>query len=407
MTITPTPPPPSPSTRRTPRRIAAAHAACGVLLAMLLAACSTAPSSSSAGAHPKVYPASLESADDPRRKGRSDSPVPFADLNQVSSDPTYGFTRANPVKMGRPTYKEGFVHESLYLNALRGPTGRPIDYRYLGMCCLFDSPNGPHGRAMLEVFELQAPGMDEPKRLYIDAFDPGTPQVPMGFSLRTAQRDVDKLKAAMPIVAAPEQQAQIENALRASPLLAELMGDAVADGRLTRIDVVGADRVQLSGMPSAFRAGVSGSTLRITQGLLKSLRAGCASRPQAPGALCPDDTVFVLAYLASIAKAGAAPDARPDTRPRAGTPKALEAAAFITAWNCVVDEATVRNGRTLEEPRVWAMMGNLRYGFALRKAARRYDAGVGITPQGYITPDPETIQRVGAALDSLLPMDIR
>lgn len=234
----------------------------------------------------------------------------------------------------------------------------------------------------------------------------------------------------MPAGAAPDQLAQIEKAVQASPLLAQQLSDVAADGRLARIDIVATDRVRLAGAQSPFRAGISGTDMRITQGLLKDLQVGCAFRPAKLDEICPDNTVFVLghlAYLAKTAKDMADVDAQrlPALRAVDGTPRASspvdvsdligrnvmkrlerEAAAFITGWNCVVDEATVRNARPLTRQQIVSMMANLRYRFALFNAAIQGNAPLTVLPSGLVELSARNIQAVRAVLAESAIADI-
>ncbi len=98
-------------------------------------------------------------------------------LESVSSDPRYGFDQADPIKTGR-----GFAAEWRYLNALRGPHGEIMHYRYLGYCCVFDTDAAERGKGFLDRYALTYEGLTKPFILYLDMFQAGQAQAPAGFS---------------------------------------------------------------------------------------------------------------------------------------------------------------------------------------------------------------------------------
>jgi hypothetical protein len=113
--------------------------------------------------------------------GRSDSTEEFTKLTSAASDPAYGLTEKNPIKVG------GFNerNEAEYLNGLRGPAGEPIEYERIGSCCPFKTPNAQIDNiGLLDAFRITYPGRGEPFVLYIDFYDEGTLYVPLGFSPR-------------------------------------------------------------------------------------------------------------------------------------------------------------------------------------------------------------------------------
>lgn len=65
--------------------------------------------------------------------GRSDSTEQFTTLSDTTTDPTYGLTQGNPIKVGGLSES----NEAEYLNGLRGPAGEPIAYERIGSCCPF------------------------------------------------------------------------------------------------------------------------------------------------------------------------------------------------------------------------------------------------------------------------------
>jgi hypothetical protein len=127
------------------------------------------------------------SPQNPGRAGRgwpsgASDPVNHTVLQEVSADPTYGFTEANPVKVGGALEQEGSRNQQLFLNALLGPNGEPITYQRRGSCCPFPTPHGFAGRGLLDVYEITYPGSADPVVLFLNMYDYDPPKAPRGFS---------------------------------------------------------------------------------------------------------------------------------------------------------------------------------------------------------------------------------
>ena len=118
--------------------------------------------------------------------GRSDSKAQFAALKGVSSDPSYGYTKANPINVGVGNPTKGPASERYYLNALRSSKGLPIAYERLGSCCVFKTPNGIEGAGLLDVFAITTPDSPKPRILYVNFYDPVKQPAlaPLGFTTR-------------------------------------------------------------------------------------------------------------------------------------------------------------------------------------------------------------------------------
>lgn len=119
--------------------------------------------------------------------GSSDSAEPFFELEQLGTDPTYGYTPENPIKVGSEDLRKGSSREKFYLNALRSSTGQAIAFERIGSCCHFQTPHGMmDGTGMLDVFKIIVPGVEQPRILYINMYDrnDGVLSSPMGFSIR-------------------------------------------------------------------------------------------------------------------------------------------------------------------------------------------------------------------------------
>jgi hypothetical protein len=114
--------------------------------------------------------------------GRSDSEMPFIQASMpLSTDSHYGYTVENPIKVGPRTAARVHI---LYLNSLRGPNGEPIEYERLGSCCKFETKNSAFGAGLLDMYRITFDGTSKELVLYVNMYDPGPPQLPMGFTQR-------------------------------------------------------------------------------------------------------------------------------------------------------------------------------------------------------------------------------
>lgn len=104
------------------------------------------------------------------------------ELTTISTDPTYGFTEKNPIKVGG--IMEGPTNEQNFLNALAGPNGEEIRYSRTGSCCAFKTPNGLMGGGMLDRYEVKWKGQKEPLYLFFNMYDFEALKAPMGFTIR-------------------------------------------------------------------------------------------------------------------------------------------------------------------------------------------------------------------------------
>lgn len=91
---------------------------------------------------------------------------------EVATDPTYGLTQENPIKVGGGATTV-VAREQRYLKALRGPAGQVVAFKRSG------SLQGP-ARTMLDLYVLTWDGQDKPLSIYIDAYRWETPRAPQG-----------------------------------------------------------------------------------------------------------------------------------------------------------------------------------------------------------------------------------
>lgn len=109
-----------------------------------------------------------------------------ASIAQTQSD-DYGYSQDDPVKVGTENINDGPSNERAYLELLTGPNGEAISYNRLGSCCEFETENGPFGGGLLDRYEIEYEGLEEPIILYLNMYDPdpdGIIQAPKGLKLK-------------------------------------------------------------------------------------------------------------------------------------------------------------------------------------------------------------------------------
>lgn len=88
------------------------------------------------------------------------------EAGRVSDDPTYGYTKENPVKLGSPDgLRGGPAAERAYLRRLRDPAGEPVDFERVGSVGA-----GPDDH-ILDLYRLTSSG-GETYEVYIDMYHP-------------------------------------------------------------------------------------------------------------------------------------------------------------------------------------------------------------------------------------------
>ncbi len=100
-----------------------------------------------------------------------------ATLDAVSTDASYGFDKMHPIKTG-----SSFIAEWRYLNALRGPKGELVHYQRMGACCAFDTQAAESGKGFLDQYTLTYDGLEKPVAIFLNMFEEGALQAPLGFS---------------------------------------------------------------------------------------------------------------------------------------------------------------------------------------------------------------------------------
>ena len=149
---------------------------------LTLAACQSPPISSALTGEPPQVLSVVKRDGKGLPNGRSDSVEPFIQEIMVSStDSQYGYTREKPIKTGPRSSAKIHIR---YLNSLRGPSGEPVEYERRTSCCEFATTNSDMGRGLLDVYRVRVDGSSKDVFLYLNMYDPGPPQLLMGFTQR-------------------------------------------------------------------------------------------------------------------------------------------------------------------------------------------------------------------------------
>lgn len=105
-------------------------------------------------------------------------------ITEIATDETYGYTEANPVKVGGQI-ENGAANERKFLNSLTGPNGEELQYHRLGSCCPFKTPNGLiGGQGLLDKYEVTYAGLSKPILIYINMYDKDVLKAPKGFRFK-------------------------------------------------------------------------------------------------------------------------------------------------------------------------------------------------------------------------------
>jgi tetratricopeptide (TPR) repeat protein len=113
----------------------------------------------------------------------SEKIYPILRLTQTADSEKYGFDPSQPIKVGRGP-NGGPANQRAYLDLLRDPQGKPIQYNRSGSCCDYKSDNGFMGYARLDIYEIEytdADGNPQRKKVYISFYDYEEPMILFGF----------------------------------------------------------------------------------------------------------------------------------------------------------------------------------------------------------------------------------
>lgn len=102
-------------------------------------------------------------------------------IEEYSNDPSYGYTKDNPIKVGGASDGVGPLNERRFLNALAGPNGEEISYERLGST---STGRNEFTRVILDMYKITYEGLDKEIILYINMYQSSKLKVPVGFKLK-------------------------------------------------------------------------------------------------------------------------------------------------------------------------------------------------------------------------------
>lgn len=105
-------------------------------------------------------------------------------LTEFSNDPKYGYDPDYPVNVFYKNSKNETINAERYLRALSGPNGEKLFFKKVDSCCPFPSKHTDMGAGFLDIYELNWVGQKKRVRLYINIYEKGALQVPVGLGLK-------------------------------------------------------------------------------------------------------------------------------------------------------------------------------------------------------------------------------
>ncbi len=105
-------------------------------------------------------------------------------LTKYSSDNKYGYDKDYPINVFYKNSKDENLNASRFLNALAGPKGEKIAFTKVESCCPFPSTHSELGAGFLDVYQIKYQGLSKPKTLYINIYERGILEVPVGFTIK-------------------------------------------------------------------------------------------------------------------------------------------------------------------------------------------------------------------------------
>lgn len=106
------------------------------------------------------------------------------EILEYSKDKKYGYDRDYPINIFYSNTKNDTLNQRCFLNALAGPKGEKITNVKLESCCPFPTKRSAMGVGLLDVYEIKWEGLRKPIRLYLNIYEKGVLQVPVGLRLK-------------------------------------------------------------------------------------------------------------------------------------------------------------------------------------------------------------------------------
>jgi hypothetical protein len=105
-------------------------------------------------------------------------------LSKQSMDPKYGYNANYPINLFYGSSKESEQSAQRFFNALAGPNGEAIYYNKIESCCPFYTKSSTLGTGFLDVYEVKWDNQSEPIKIYVNIYEKGVVEIPVGFSLK-------------------------------------------------------------------------------------------------------------------------------------------------------------------------------------------------------------------------------
>lgn len=100
-------------------------------------------------------------------------------LCEIASDPSYGFSPENPIRVGNSNLYDGRIRQENYLLTLRGPSGEEIFFTRL--TAEFNETGG-----IVDPYRIEYANIPDPVTLYFDMYNFEIPMAPVGFTCEAA-----------------------------------------------------------------------------------------------------------------------------------------------------------------------------------------------------------------------------
>ena len=104
-------------------------------------------------------------------------------LTTYSKDLKYGYDKDYPINVFYKNSLDENLNATRFLNALSGPKGEKISFEKIESCCPFPSTHSELGAGFLDVYKITYSGISKPKLLYINIYERGLLEVPVGFTI--------------------------------------------------------------------------------------------------------------------------------------------------------------------------------------------------------------------------------
>lgn len=104
-------------------------------------------------------------------------------LTTYSKDSKYGYDKDYPINVFYKNSLDENLNATRFLNALSGPKGEKISFEKIESCCPFPSTHSELGAGFLDVYKITYTGISKPKILYLNIYERGLLEVPVGFTI--------------------------------------------------------------------------------------------------------------------------------------------------------------------------------------------------------------------------------